>query len=86
MVYVVGIDIGSTYSKAVIINGDQTVLATAVGRTGFKLVLAAEAVFAEALATAGLDRSDITYVAATGYGRYVVPFRHTQITEFTCHA
>ncbi len=86
MVYIVGIDIGSTYSKAVIMNGDKTVLATAVGRTGFKLALAAEAVFAEALATAGLDRSEITYVAATGYGRYVVPFRHTQITELTCHA
>lgn len=86
MFYVAGIDIGSTYSKAVVMNGDKTLLGTAVRKTGFKLVQAAEAVFTEALAAAGLDRSDITYVAATGYGRYVVPFRHTQITELTCHA
>ncbi len=86
MFNVVGIDIGSTYSKAVVMNDKKAVLGTAVVRTGFKLAQAAETVFAEALATAGLDRSDVTYVAATGYGRYVVPFRHTQITELTSHA
>jgi predicted CoA-substrate-specific enzyme activase len=57
-----------------------------VRRTGFKLALAAESVFDELLKDAGLERSQVTYVAATGYGRYTVPFRHTQLTELTAHA
>ncbi len=86
MLYVAGIDIGSTYSKAIILNTRREVVGTAVRRTGFKLALAAEAVFEELLKSSNLDRSDITYVAATGYGRYTVPFRNTQITELTAHA
>ena len=86
MTYIAGIDLGSTYSKAVIVNENLAVIGSAVRRTGFKLGQAAEAVFSELLAGAGLERSAVTYVAATGYGRYTVPFRHTQITELTCHA
>jgi predicted CoA-substrate-specific enzyme activase len=86
MIYVAGIDIGSTYSKAVALNERSEVVGKAVRRTGFKLGPAAEAVFDELLKDAGLDRSQITYVASTGYGRYTVPFRHTQLTELTAHA
>jgi predicted CoA-substrate-specific enzyme activase len=86
MIYVAGMDLGSTYSKAVVINEQLQVVGTAVRRTGFKLGLAAESVFEEVVASAGLERAAVRYVAATGYGRYMVPFRHTQITELTCHA
>lgn len=86
MLHVAGIDIGSTYSKAIVLDAQREVVGTAVRRTGFKLALAAEAVFEELLKSSNLDRSSITYVAATGYGRYTVPFRNTQITELTAHA
>ena len=86
MIYIAGIDIGSTYSKAVALNERFEVVGKAVRRTGFKLGPAAEAVFDELLVDAGLERSQITYVASTGYGRYTVPFRHTQLTELTAHA
>src|SRR5690606_26349230 len=86
MLHVAGIDIGSTYSKAIVLNERCEVVGTAVRRTGFKLALAAEAVFEELLKSCNLDRTAITYVAATGYGRYTVPFRNTQITELTAHA
>jgi predicted CoA-substrate-specific enzyme activase len=86
MINVVGIDIGSTYTKAIALNDRREVVGTAVRRTGFKLAQASEAVFEDLLKNSGLDRSDITYVATTGYGRYTVPFRHTQITELTAHA
>ena len=86
MLYVAGIDVGSTYTKAIALNAQREVAGTAVRRTGFKLAQAAEAVFEELLKNSGLDRSVITYVAATGYGRYTVPFRNTQITELTAHA
>jgi predicted CoA-substrate-specific enzyme activase len=86
MLHVAGIDIGSTYSKAIILDQQREVVGTAVRRTGFKLALAAEAVFEELLKNSNLDRSAVTYAAATGYGRYTVPFRNTQITELTAHA
>ncbi len=86
MLYVAGIDIGSTYTKAIVLNAQHEVVGTAVRRTGFKLAQAAEAVFEELLKNSGLERSAITYVAATGYGRYTVPFRNTQVTELTAHA
>ena len=70
MIYVVGLDIGSTYTKAIALDGDRKVVGTAVRRTGFKLAQASEAVFEDLLANAGLQRGDVTYVGATGYGRY----------------
>ncbi|MCC7059559.1 MAG: hypothetical protein IT508_04935 [Burkholderiaceae bacterium] len=86
MLNVVGIDIGSTYTKAIAINDQRKVVGQAVRKTGFKLAVAAEAVFEDLLKNCNLSRSDITYVGATGYGRYTVPFRHAQITELTAHA
>jgi (R)-2-hydroxyacyl-CoA dehydratese activating ATPase len=86
MLYVAGLDIGSTYTKAIALNAQREVVGTAVRRTGFKLAQAAEAAFEELLKNCGLERSAVTYVAATGYGRYTVPFRHTQVTELTAHA
>ncbi len=86
MLHVAGIDIGSTYSKAIVLNEQREVVATAVRRTGFKLAQAAEAVFEELLKNGNLERAAVTYVAATGYGRYTVPFRNTQVTELTAHA
>ena len=44
MIYVVGLDIGSTYTKAIALDGDRKVVGTAVRRTGFKLAQASEAV------------------------------------------
>jgi predicted CoA-substrate-specific enzyme activase len=83
---VAGIDIGSTYTKAALLDHSRSVCATAIRRSGYKPALAAAGVFEELIANAGVDKADITYVATTGYGRYMVPFRHTQITELTCHA
>ena len=84
--YVAGIDIGSTYSKAIVLDEKREVVGTAVRRTGFKLGQASEGVFDELLKNCGLERAQIAYVASTGYGRYTVAYRHTQVTELTAHA
>jgi (R)-2-hydroxyacyl-CoA dehydratese activating ATPase len=83
---VAGIDIGSTYTKAALLDESREVRATALRRSGYKPAVAAAAVFEDLVAAASVEKSDVTYVATTGYGRYMVPFRHTQITELTCHA
>ncbi len=41
----VGIDVGSTYTKAALLGGDGTLLATAMSATGFRLDAAAEQVY-----------------------------------------
>jgi predicted CoA-substrate-specific enzyme activase len=86
MLYVAGIDVGSTYTKAIVLNEKREVVGKAVRRTGFKLAQAAEAVFDDLINDSALDRSAVTYVAATGYGRHTVPYRNTQLTELTAHA
>ncbi len=81
-----GVDVGATDTKAVLLDEERNLLARALVKTGFNLAGAAEKGFAEALAAAGLRAEDIDYVASTGYGRYMVPYRDLQITELTCHA
>jgi (R)-2-hydroxyacyl-CoA dehydratese activating ATPase len=86
MALVVGIDIGSTYTKGLILDDVRRVRATAVRRSGYRPAAATDLLYAELLQASDLTAEEITYVATTGYGRYMIPFRHTQITELTCHA
>ncbi|MGO8949398.1 MAG: acyl-CoA dehydratase activase [Ktedonobacterales bacterium] len=86
MALVVGIDIGSTYTKGVLLDEKKQVRATALRRSGYRPAAAAAALYDELLENAAVGREEVTYIATTGYGRYMVPFRHTQITELTCHA
>ena len=84
--YTAGIDVGSTYTKALVLTEDRRVAGQALVKTGFDLPAAAERALDGALAEAGLGRGDVDYVASTGYGRYMVPLRDLQITELTCHS
>jgi predicted CoA-substrate-specific enzyme activase len=86
MALVVGIDIGSTYTKGILLDEQSEVRATALRRSGYKPAAAATALYEDLLESAGVAPVEVTYVATTGYGRYMVAFRHTQITELTCHA
>jgi predicted CoA-substrate-specific enzyme activase len=86
MIKVVGIDVGATYTKALVLDETRKVVGRAMVKTGFNLAGAAERGFAEVISAAGLADEEVDYVASTGYGRYVVPMRDLQITELTCHA
>ena len=85
-IYFAGIDLGSTMTKVVIIDGSEKVLASVVQHTGAEHRRLANRVMEEALGKAGLSVDNIAYVIATGYGRINVPFADKQITELTCHA
>lgn len=86
MIYTAGIDVGSTYTKAVILDEHDRVVGRGLARTGFRLAEAAERVYALALAEAGLGPGDVAYVMSTGYGRFQVPFRTLQVTDLTAAA
>ena len=87
MAYGAGVDVGSTQTKAIIINEGREIVARALIDTGANVVLAAEKAYAEALnATRGdIREEEVEYVVGTGYGRYKVTFGDTQITEISCH-
>lgn len=83
--YTLGIDIGSTTSKCVILKDGEEIVASSllVGGIGTKGPgLAVE----EVLQKAGLTRADMANIAATGYGRNKCAETDLQASELTCHA
>jgi len=84
--YFVGVDIGSTMTKIVIMDGAQDIRSRIIGPTGPEHRRLANKVLIQALEQANLSFREIDYVVATGYGRVNVPFADRQITELTCHA
>jgi len=82
----VGIDVGSTYTKAAVLDPDGQLLGRGIRSTGFKLNDAAERTLAEALEEAGLDAGDVAYLTSTGYGRNQVQRRDLQVTDLTAQS
>jgi len=86
MIYGGGVDVGSTQTKAVIVDESRTILARILIPTGANVSRAGENSFVKACEAAGLPREAVGYVVGTGYGRYKILFGDAQITEITCHA
>jgi (R)-2-hydroxyacyl-CoA dehydratese activating ATPase len=85
MAYAAGVDVGSTQTKAVIVDEARRIVSRALGPTGANVVRAAEEAFHAALAAGDLREEEIEYVVGTGYGRYKVTFGNSQVTEISCH-
>lgn len=86
MTYTVGIDVGSTYTKAIILSETDQIVGRGLVRTGFKLDEAGERAVRQALAQAGLQQSDLAYIASTGYGRFQTAIRNVNVTDLTATA
>ena len=82
--FTMGIDIGSTSSKAVILEDGIRVAARKVIEAGIGSE-GPDRVFADALSEAGITREEITRVMATGYGRMTFPGADDQVSELSCH-
>ncbi len=82
--FFVGIDIGSTITKLVIMENNK-ISATVIKPTGAEHRRLAHKVMEDALHKANLSFDKIDYIVATGYGRINVPFADSQVTEITCH-
>ena len=85
MAYAAGVDVGSTQTKAVVIDEQGCIRGRALTMTGANVTKAAEEAFAEALNDAKVGSFEVEYVVGTGYGRYKVTFGNTQVTEISCH-
>ena len=81
-----GIDVGSTYTKAVVLGEDGSIRGRALQPTGFRLTEAAEQTLASALEQAAASRDGLSYVVATGYGRHQAAFADIHVTDITASA
>lgn len=82
--YYIGIDIGSTCAKVVVLDEDKKICLQTVQPTGWSSVDTAE-IIRNNLLDAGINPDENNCVA-TGYGRVSVPYADKTITEITCHA
>jgi predicted CoA-substrate-specific enzyme activase len=85
MNYFMGIDIGSAFSKGVIIK-DSDLAAYHITPSGANYQTAGEAIRQELLKQANLSQNDIVAVVATGTGAASVTFASRQMSEIVCTA
>jgi len=83
--YTLGIDIGSTTSKAVILKEGKRIVAKSLasGGAGTSGPLR---VIKSVLEDSRLEREQIFYFLATGYGREAISWVNSELSELSCHA
>lgn len=79
----VGIDIGSTCAKTIVLDENRNILHRLLQPTGWSSVETAGAI-KDTLLEKGID-VEKEVVVATGYGRVSVPYADKCVTEITCH-
>ncbi len=85
MMYTVGIDIGSAFSKGVLF-GKGSVRATFVKPSGGDYQRTAQNVWSAVTEAAGLEEGDVVCTIATGYGSQMVDCANGVRTDLVCHA
>ncbi|MEE1188569.1 MAG: BadF/BadG/BcrA/BcrD ATPase family protein, partial [Acutalibacteraceae bacterium] len=87
MKYYGGCDVGSTYTKAVILAETGKIVADTTIKSKINAEESARIAMKEVLGQAGLNsENDLAYLIGTGYGRNKVPFADENISEISCHA
>jgi predicted CoA-substrate-specific enzyme activase len=88
---IAGIDVGSGFTKAILIEQWKSeekpaIVGRGYVRTGVDLEKAANEALDMALTDAGKSREKVRYIVTTGFGRYSISFRDIQVTEITSGA
>ncbi len=88
MKYFGGCDVGSTYTKCVILNEDGKMVGSTTVRSRIVANESAKDALEKTIAQVpGLHSiSDLSYLIGTGYGRNKVPQAQENISEISCHA
>jgi len=84
--FFVGLDIGASTTKAVVIDAVKEVLGFALSHSGANFEAAADEVLTKSKDQAGTEESEPLSICATGYGRRNVPAAKAVKTEISCHA
>ena len=81
-----GMDIGASATKAVLLDAAGNVSARAIRRSGADFAAAAQACLEEVAHLAEVGPREIGRAVTTGYGRRRASFASAAVTEITCHA
>ena len=84
MKHFIGIDIGSTCAKTIVMDENKQIIHRLLQPTGWSSVDTAQAIYAK-LEELGINMKE-SNVVATGYGRISVPYADKCVTEITCHS
>lgn len=86
MKYFVGVDVGSTSIKVVLIDDDLNMVSHKIGPTGCHFHQNTIDALSNMLEKVCVDRNDVAYITATGYGRKLFKDADETITEITANA
>jgi predicted CoA-substrate-specific enzyme activase len=86
MKYYAGIDAGSTYVKAAIIDSDRTLRGYKVAPTGIDARTTSKEILEELCRQSGISTPDINAIVSTGYSRRRIDIAHGNVTEIKAHA
>jgi predicted CoA-substrate-specific enzyme activase len=85
MTYVMGIDIGSAYSKGLVMR-EGAVIRSVIVPSGGDYRKTADTIRERLVSITDLHEGDIAYSIATGYGAKNVGFAQEVVTDITCHS
>lgn len=80
-----GVDIGSSASKCVLMRDGREILATSLAPVGAG-TSGPEKAIADIFRQYGGDKADIHWICATGYGRNSLREANKEVSELSCHA
>ncbi|KXH72053.1 MAG: hypothetical protein AM326_03765 [Candidatus Thorarchaeota archaeon SMTZ-45] len=81
----IGLDVGSTTTKGVMVDSKGSIIATHLQGTGASAASAVAHVLESLFSTSGKTRDDCRIIG-TGYGRNIVDIAYKTVTEITCHS
>jgi predicted CoA-substrate-specific enzyme activase len=83
--FFLGVDMGSAFSKGVLLEGNQVVASYACP-SGGEFRVTAEKIREELLSGAGISEPDVLHSVATGYGSKMAAFANAVVTDISAHA
>ena len=81
----IGLDVGSTTTKAVMVDSQGDILGSHLAPTGASGVRAALKCLGKLSKKCGADTAGVPTIS-TGYGRSLIDFAQKSVTEITCHS
>ncbi len=81
--YLVGIDVGTSYVKSVILNKSKEIVGSFIKRTGATIEHSSKIAFEKAISIASLSRSEIQHITSTGFGKNKISFANITKTEIS---
>ena len=81
-----GLDLGAGSVKGALMEDGRRVLARSILPTRGNLVEAAHQVLDQLAEEANISPGDVEYLCTTGFGRYMLPERQLQVSDFTSSA